>query len=133
MKGMDRSVEKRHPLKVGMRLVVDRMNDPKAVAAGSQGVFEGLDGIGDLMVLWDNGSSLKLIEGVDKYHVISSDEEIETSIAHLRDEQDKISRDDEFVCPRCGRTTSFRTRALSRIADISVCSGCGTVEAVLIA
>ena len=27
----------------------------------------------------------------------------------------------------------FRTRALSRLADISVCSGCGTIESIIAA
>lgn len=128
---MDRSVEKRHPLKVGTRLVVDSMNDPKAVAAGSQGVFEGLDGAHDLLMKWDNGSQLKLIEGIDEWHVVETDEEIEASIAHERELQDQISRDDEFICPRCGKQSPYRTRALSRIADISVCEGCGTIEAII--
>ena len=121
-------------LKVGCRLVVDEMkNDPQPVAPGSQGVFEGYDGVGDLLMKWDSGSSLKLIEGVDRYHVISSDTEIETSIAHERELQEKTSRDDEFECPRCGKKALYRTRALSRIADISVCEACGTIEAIIAA
>ena len=118
----------------GCRLVVDEMaNDPQPVASGSQGTFEGYDGVGDLLMKWDCGSSLKLIDGVDKYHVISSDSEIETSIAHEKELQDKISRDEEFECPRCGKKALYRTRALSRIADISVCEACGTMEAIIAA
>ena len=121
------------PLRVGCRLVVDKMNDPKPLAPGSQGMFEGLDGAGDLMVLWDCGSCLKLIDGVDKWHTVDTDEEIKTSLAHLREEQEKFGRDERFTCPRCGKKSSFRTRALSRIADISVCEGCGTIEAIIAA
>ena len=118
----------------GMRLVVDEMrDDPQPIATGSQGTFEGYDGVGDLLMAWDCGSSLKLIDGVDKYHVVSTDSEIEVSLAHLRAQQESIERDEEFECPRCGRVTSFRTRALSRIADISVCEGCGTIEAIIAA
>ena len=121
-------------LKVGCRLVVDEMkNDPQPVAPGSQGVFEGYDGAGDLLMLWDSGSTLKLIEGVDQFHIVSGDVEIETSLAHLHTQQESIERDEEFECPRCGRVTSFRTRALSRIADISVCEACGTMEAIIAA
>ena len=119
------------PLVPGMRLVVDKMNDPSPLAPGSQGTFEGLDGAGDLMMSWDNGSSLKLIEGVDKFHVVETDEEIETSLTHEREIQDQIGRDEEFECPRCGKKALYRTRALSRIADISVCEGCGTMEAII--
>ena len=121
-------------LKKGCRLVLDEMrDDPQPIAPGSQGVFEGYDGVGDLMMKWDSGSTLKLIPSVDKFHVVESDSEIETSIAHEREVQSRIDRDEEFECPRCGRVTPFRTRALSRIADISVCSGCGTMEAVIAA
>ena len=121
-------------LRKGCRLVLDEMaNDPQPVAPGSQGVFEGLDGAGDLLMAWDCGSSLKLIDGVDKFHVVESDEEIEASIAHERELQEKISRDDEFECPRCGKKALYRTRALSRIANISVCEACGTIEAIIAA
>ena len=120
-------------LKIGCRLVVDEMKAPVAVASGSQGKFEGYDGVGDLLMKWDSGSTLKLIEGVDRYHVISSDSEIEESIAHERELQEKIGRDEEFECPRCGKQSPFRMRALSRIADISVCEGCGTIEAIIVA
>ena len=120
-------------LKVGCRLVVDQMKDEHGVESGSQGVFEGLDGAGDLLMAWDCGSSLKLIEGVDKFHVVESDSEIETSIAHEREVQSRISRDEDFECPRCGKKVLYRTRALSRIADISVCEGCGTMEAIIAA
>ncbi len=83
------------------------------------------------MMSWDNGSSLKLIEGVDAYHIIESDEEINTSIAWLRRQQDEIDRDDEFTCPRCGKASIRRYAAVSRIADISCCSSCGTVESII--
>ena len=117
----------------GCRLVVDEMKDPAPLESGSQGTFEGLDAAGDLLMSWDCGSSLKLIENVDKYHIVSSDSEIEESIAHEKELQDKISRDDEFECPRCGRKALYRSRALSRIADISVCEACGMVEAIIAA
>ena len=123
----------REKLFPGMRMVVDKMNDPQPLAQGSQGSFEGYDGVGDLLISWDNGSQLKLIPSVDRYHVISSDEEINTSLAHLREEQEKIDRDESFTCPRCGKQSSYRTRALSRIADISVCEACGTMEAIIAA
>lgn len=116
-----------------MRIVLDHMNDPSALPRGSQGAFEGYDGVGDLLVDWDDGSSLKLIPGVDRWHTVESDEEINTSIAWLRELQTKVGRDSDFECPRCGVTSVFRTRAVSRIADVSVCSGCGTVESIIAA
>ena len=65
--------------------------------------------------------------------MVESDSEIETSIAHEREVQSRIDRDEEFECPRCGKKALYRTRALSRIADISVCEGCGTIEAIIAA
>ena len=120
-------------LKKGCRLVVDEMKDPHGVEPGSQGLFEGYDAVGDLLMSWDNGSSLKLIPSVDKYHVVESDSEIEKSICFLHTQQEKIGKDDEFECPRCGKKAPYRSRALSRIADISVCESCGTMEAIIAA
>ena len=117
----------------GTRLVVDEMKDPAGLTQGSQGTFEGYDSIGDLLMSWDSGSTLKLIPDVDKFHTVSTDAEIETSLAFLQIQQEKIGRDEEFECPRCGQVSSYRTRALSRITDISVCSGCGTIEAIIAA
>ena len=120
-------------LKKGCRLVVDEMKDPHGVEPGSQGLFEGYDAVGDLLMSWDSGSSLKLIPSVDKFHVVKSDSEIEESIAFLHTQQEKIGKDDEFECPRCGRIAPYRSRALSRLADVSVCEGCGTMEAIIAA
>lgn len=65
-------------LAVGTRIVLDSMKDPAPLTSGSQGTFEGYEKTtGDLIIAWDCGSQLKLIEGVDEWHVISSDEEIE--------------------------------------------------------
>ena len=118
-------------LKKGCRLVVDEMKDPHGVEPGSQGLFEGYDAVGDLLMSWDSGSSLKLIDGADKFHKVSTDSEIEESIAFLHTQQEKIGKDDEFECPRCGKKAPYRTRALSRIAEISVCESCGTMEAII--
>ena len=118
----------------GMRLVLDEMaNDPRPLEPSSQGTFEGYDGAHDLLMAWDCGSSLKLIPSVDKYHVVESDSEIEESIAHLHTQQEKIGKDGEFECPRCGKKAPYRSRALSRIADVSVCESCGTMEAIIAA
>ena len=134
MKGMGADLESVRKLIPGMRLVLDEMKDPHGLEAGSQGSFEGYDAVGDLMMSWDSGSSLKLIEGVDRWHVISSDEEIAVSLAHEKGLQDRIDRDDEFICPRCGKVSIRRYAALSRIADIMVCgSSCGTIEAIIAA
>ena len=53
-----------------MRIVLDEMvDDPNPVKPGSQGTVVDYDGIGDLLVDWDEDvhSSLHLIPGVDKF------------------------------------------------------------------
>jgi hypothetical protein len=37
---------------------------------GDEGTITGIDGIGQIMVKWDNGSTLSIIPEVDKYEII---------------------------------------------------------------
>lgn len=37
---------------------------------GDEGTITGVDGIGQIMVKWDNGSTLSIIPEVDKYEII---------------------------------------------------------------
>ncbi len=60
-------LRKKYP--AGTRVVLDRMDDIQAPPSGTGGVVIGIDAIGDIMVGWDNGSSLKLIPGVDSFHI----------------------------------------------------------------
>ena len=46
------------------------MDDPWQPPAGSEGKITGMDALGDLLVDWDCGSSLKLIAGVDDWEEI---------------------------------------------------------------
>jgi len=48
--------------------------DPHPVPVGTMGTILGIDGIGQIMVKWDNGSSLSLIPGVDKYKIYSRED-----------------------------------------------------------
>lgn len=52
------------------RIRLIRMSDPYPLPAGSEGKIIGTDALGDLLVDWDCGSSLKLIAGVDEWEVI---------------------------------------------------------------
>lgn len=51
----------------GSRVKLLAMDDAQAPPVGTLGTVIGVDDSGSLMVHWDNGSSLHLLYGVDKY------------------------------------------------------------------
>lgn len=56
--------------KAGMRVQLDRMEDIQAPPIGTQGTVRGVDDIGNILVSWDNGSSLNVVYGEDSCHII---------------------------------------------------------------
>lgn len=93
---------------------------------GLQGVCQGVDDAGNILIQWDNGSTLNLIPEADKAHVVASDEEIQISLEWY-DNRKKTE-----ICPRCRDliTSTNRLLALSRRASITVCERCGSMEAL---
>ena len=61
-------------MKPGTRFMLVMMADPYPVPPGTVGIIEGRDALGDYLVSWSNGSSLKLIPEADTGEVISSEE-----------------------------------------------------------
>ena len=61
-------VEKLYP--IGTRVELEYMDDPFAVPSGTKGVVSFIDDVGQLHIDWENGSSLALVVGVDKFHRI---------------------------------------------------------------
>ena len=57
------AIRKAYP--IGTRVVLVHMDDPQAPPVGTQGTVYGVDDLGDLLVRWDNGSSLKVVYGID--------------------------------------------------------------------
>jgi hypothetical protein len=56
-------------IKVRVKLI--RMEDPYTdLKSGDEGTIEGKDGLGHLLVKWDNGSSLSLIPGIDEFEIL---------------------------------------------------------------
>jgi hypothetical protein len=58
-------LRKRYP--VGSRVRLIHMDDECAPPEGTVGTIQGIDDIGDIMVAWDIGSSLKLIAECDSF------------------------------------------------------------------
>ena len=49
----------------GTRIVLVQMDDAQAPPVGTRGTVVGVDDTGSLLVHWDNGSALNVIDGVD--------------------------------------------------------------------
>lgn len=51
--------------------LISAMEDPyHPLPAGLQGVVQGCDDAGQLMMTWSNGSTLSLIPGVDRFCIV---------------------------------------------------------------
>ncbi len=57
----------------GTRIQLDAMDDPQAPPAGTRGTVNHIDDAGNLLVQWDNGSSLNAIWGIDQFHRIKEE------------------------------------------------------------
>ena len=113
------------------RIVLDDMvDDPDPITSGEQATVVGYDDAGSLMVSWDNGRSLSLIPEVDKYHVVSSSEEIKTSFEWLKRVQKDLREGESSKCPRCGKPFDAHGGALSRHEGVIICATCGQQEDV---
>lgn len=54
----------------GTRIKLLEMKDEQAPPSGTKGTVSHVDDIGSVHVKWDNGSSLALIVGADKYVIL---------------------------------------------------------------
>lgn len=59
-------IKERYP--VGMRLVVEYMNDPRPIEPGTRGTVVHVDDIGTIHCNFDNGRRLGLIVGEDVFY-----------------------------------------------------------------
>lgn len=50
---------------------IKMLNDPQPILPGAEGDYEYTDDAGVIHVKWDDGRTLGLIEGVDKYEFIN--------------------------------------------------------------
>ena len=120
----------RNQFPVGCRIVVDEIDDPYTrIPPGTQGTCMGVDDAGSVMAIYDCGSSLSALYQIDSVHRVSSEDEIRESLNWLGKRQREKTGGGH--CPRCGiALESFDRQALSRYADITVCSSCGGLESL---
>ena len=60
-----------YPYKEGQRIKLIYMSDPyTTLTDGATGTFKGYDGMGNLLMKWDNGSTLSLLPDEDKWELI---------------------------------------------------------------
>jgi hypothetical protein len=52
----------------GTAIVLDYMDDPQPIPEGTRGVVKFVDDAGQIHVKWENGSSLAVIPGLDRFH-----------------------------------------------------------------
>ncbi|WP_083857208.1 DUF4314 domain-containing protein [Falseniella ignava] len=69
LKGRVAQLKKKYP--VGNRVRLIKMDDTQAPPIGTTGTVIGVDDIGSLLVQWDNGSSLNVIDRVDEVELIN--------------------------------------------------------------
>lgn len=60
--------------KKGKKIKLISMQDDYPVPSGSMGIVDFIDDAGQIHVNWNNGSSLALIYGVDKFEIIKNKE-----------------------------------------------------------
>lgn len=53
----------------GQRIMLIEMKDIQAPPSGTMGTIKGIDGIGQIHVQWDNGSTLAVQPVGDKYQI----------------------------------------------------------------
>ncbi len=57
----------------GKRVMLVRMEDPYTqLKSGDEGTIKGVDDMGNILVKWDNGSSLSLLPEIDEYEILES-------------------------------------------------------------
>lgn len=54
---------------IGKKIVLDHMEDPDPIPDGATGTVIGVDGWGHIHVQWDNGRSLSVIPGEDRFEI----------------------------------------------------------------
>lgn len=89
----------------GMMLRLIRMvDDPNPVEPGTVGEVDDIDDTSNIHMIWRNGRTVSLIDGLDEYEIPPA-------------------------CPKCGKQYTERP-AMSRTDSLPICPMCGYKEAV---
>ena len=64
MKERVAQLKKQYPK--GTKIELLEMDDVQAPPVGTVGIVQGVDDLGSILVRWENGSSLSVIDGVDR-------------------------------------------------------------------
>lgn len=64
-------LKKQYPPNSRIRLI--EMDDVQSPPIGTLGTVLGVDDLGSLLVHWDNGSSLNVLDGIDKVSRVKSE------------------------------------------------------------
>lgn len=126
--GRETVEELRSRYPAGCRVVLDAMDDISAPPAGTQGTVQYVDDAATVHCAWDSGSGLGVALGSDSCHKIATEDEAKVTLEWYGIHQPE----EDARCPRCGSIMwgSKSRQALSRYADIMVCSKCGQEEAL---
>lgn len=57
----------------GKRILLIEMNDPRPIESGTKGTIAFTDDMGHIHVKWDNGRSLAVLPGIDKYEILENE------------------------------------------------------------
>lgn len=73
----------------GKRVRLISMKGETSIPMGTKGTIKFVDGIGQIHVEWDNGSSLALIPGEDKYTILEESKKTIMTFEKFRNNNDK--------------------------------------------
>ncbi len=68
------AIRKRYP--AGTRIELDYMNE-QGMPPGLKGIVESVDDAGQLHIAWENGRSLALVPGADRFHRVPGPQAVE--------------------------------------------------------
>ena len=97
------ALRQKYPHGTMLRLI-HMVDDPNPIELGMVGEVDFIDDAGNIHMIWRNGRTLSLIDGLDEFEILPA-------------------------CPKCGKQYAERP-AMSRSDSSPICAMCGYKEAV---